>query len=346
VDEWDRWLAAAGVDDIYFTLRYARIWERDEQGRAVGIRHTSERGTVLYPLLQIPLDALTLGEGLCDLRTPYDFGGPLALGPDPEALLAEYAPLHRELARDWKVVSELARLHPFAHRAVPQDATFHAEHSVVDLRGGYDSVSARYHGNQRNFVRVARRAGVEVEIRAAAPPSVTDVFFDMYRETMAALGAAGHYYFLRETVLAVASLDECLLAVARHDHAPVASSLFLRSDRDLFYFLSGSDRRSLPLRPNNLLLDEVARHAIALGCARVHLGGGSPGLRHFKSQIGTSKVPYFVLRRIYQPETYERLRAANGGAESPAFPAYRDALRARATPVSSTTVAVTQEPSR
>jgi hypothetical protein len=322
--QWESWCDRAGLHDVYYRFSYLHVWEEHERARAFGIRLMASSGVVLYPVLLVPLDALPRGSGLCDLRTPYDFGGPLALGDDPADLLALFEKHMAEARRDWRVVSEFCRLHPFAHRALPPDATLHAHNQWVDLSGGYQAAYERYDPKWRNQLRAALRTGIEVEFTAVPSREEVETFFHLYTDTMARVGASEEYAFSRPTIERLLALPESWLATARYQGRPVASAIFLRSVDDLFYFLSASDGASRKYRPNNALLDRAAARASDLGCRRLHLGGGAPGLRHFKAQMGPDTVPYHVLRRIHRPADYSALA---GDPSSPDFPPWRSLLR-------------------
>jgi hypothetical protein len=339
--EWDAWCAAAGIDDIYFRLSYARLWAPYEGARAIGLRLRTDAGVLLYPVLQVPLDALPGGVGRCDLRTAYDFGGPLALGPDAAALHQEFRHALDELSARWRVVTELARLHPlrFAAGSRPTDAALHGENFIINLREGYDAARGAY---QRIFwrnVKRARKRGLVASLHPAPSPSLRATFIQFYWDTMHKLSASAYYFFDRETLTRLMALPEMSLVIVRRPaEAPgeaeptregdvIAAALFLRSADDLFYYLGASDQRALDLRPNNLLFDHVVQHGCTQGLERLHLGGGSPGLRRFKGQMASGTPPYHLLKRVHDPAAYAELCAgAKVDPESGEFPAYRGVL--------------------
>jgi serine/alanine adding enzyme len=80
------------LHDVYFTAAYHLVWQRNGDGVARGAIFESPGGTVLYPFLQRPLDALPfLGNawrGRSDITSAYGYGGPLTSvgGEEPPAL--------------------------------------------------------------------------------------------------------------------------------------------------------------------------------------------------------------------------------------------------------------------
>ncbi len=330
-ETWAAWCDEAALDDIYWDLDYLAIWEREEYGSPVGIRCETDRGTVLYPVVRVPLDELAGGDGRVDVRTAYDFGGPYPVGEAGGQALEAFRPHLEELLADWNAVTEFARLHPLRLEALPEDATFHAENFVADLRAGYEGVEEEYKASFDRNVRKAERNGLEVEIDADPGEREREAFADLYLETMRKVEADPFYFFARETIEALIDLPEMATVTTRSEEAIVASALVLRSANDLFYFLGASDRDYLELRPNNILFDRIIRHAAEAGHEQLHLGGGSPGLRRFKRQMATGTVDYHLLKRVHDREAYGEICEAEGlDPEADAFPPYRSTLLDRA----------------
>ena len=76
------------------------------------------------------------------------------------------------------------------------------------------------------------------------------------------------------------------------------------------------------MKAANFMLDRVIEFGRSVGYRSLHLGGGAPSLRHFKKQIATGTVPYFIARTVHDDHAYARLSdAVTAGA--PEFPAYR-----------------------
>lgn len=327
-ETWTAWCDELELQDTYYTLEYAGIWEEEEGAEAVGIKFDAgEQGTLLYPVMKDPLDYVPGGEGFHDLRTPYDFGGPTAFGSEPKAVQDAFVDAQQELVEQWNVVTEFARLHPYQVTTPPEDAEFHADNIQADLTDGYEQVWDDYHTNQRNRVRSAKDDGVTIELEEGPEPkddANVRAFLDHYYGTMVKVGANPNYFYLPETLQALMNHPSVVLASAYHEDNNIASGMFLCAGDVIFYFLSGSDQDYLDLRPNNLMLDRIVEYGCDQGFARFHLGGGSEGLRHFKSQVGNDRVPYHILNRVHDEEAYEELiEQADLEDDGGQFPAYR-----------------------
>ena len=327
-ETWAAWLAAAEVDDVYYSSRYARIWAQEEHGSFIGIRYESTAGRVLYPLLLVPLDALPAGAGVFEARSPYDFGGPRADSDDSEEVHREFRIALLDWLRSRHVVSEFARLHPLSGGGRPADARPHAENFIVDLTIPYDDLLASQHRRHRRAVRAFARRNGEANVVSQVSPDDTSAFIALYALTMSRVGAGLDYRFTRETLSALMALDEMCLVRAEGENGTCGGALFLRSGSDLFYFL-GASAGDRPPGTNNAIFDAAIHHAQSRGLQTLHLGGGNESLRDFKSQIASGTIPYCVLQRIVDESRYAALCEACGASGSADFPAFRSMLVAQ-----------------
>lgn len=324
-ETWSAWLARAGIDDVYYSAAYARIWAREEHGRFIGIRYESPRGRILYPLLLVPLDALPGGAGLFEARTPYDFGGPWGDGADLQALHGEFRDAMIDWLRSRDVVSEFARIHPLRQGGQPADAKAHADNFVVDLTVPYDQLFSSQHRSHRGAVRTFRRRNHETRWISEISPDDASEFTELYDRTMTRVSASTDYRFDEPTLAALMSLDEMCLVRATREIGVSGAALFLRSGDNLFYYLGASvDDR--PPGTNNAILDTAIRHAQSRGLRTLHLGSGSDSLRDFKSKIATGTVRYSVVQRIIDESRYAALCETCGASEAIYFPAFRAKL--------------------
>ena len=311
---WTRWCEQAGVHDVYYRWEHLQLWADEWNLEPLGVRYVDPDGTVLVPLLRASLDPLPGGDGRCDLRTAYDFGGPLLVGST--ALWSRFEAAWAALLIQLRCVTLFQRIHPF-HTAWPSTAAVHAENHVADLTGGLEAVRGRTYGAWRRDRVKAERAGCTTAVEA--DPAL---FQRLYTTTMDKVGAPAWYRFSRSTLEGLIALPEVTQLVTRGpDGTPLASALSLRSGPRRFYHLAASDPAARGLFPNHHLLDRLLAHAIDDGCSAVHLGGGAPSLSRFKSRVGSHTVPYRIEKRVVDPAAYAALCTATGCQAGP-FPAY------------------------
>jgi len=328
---WHGFCATYGVADPYYSWPYLELWARDEGGQPWGLVWEGPGGAVIYPVVRVPLDALPGGQGRCDIRTPYDFGGPLCVGADPEEALRAFEHAAGPVFERWGVVTEFARLHPFVVRAGHAASTLHAENLIVDLTQDHGAIQAGFGSTCRYNIRMAARRGVTARVEWRPSARDSTAFASLYAETMARLEAPGSYCFSAETLAGLLVIEGVGLIVAEHDGVIVAALCMIRSSGALFYFLASSSLSARRLCANNLLLDAAVREGQRLGLRHLHLGGGAPSLRKFKGHFATGTVPYHLVKRVVDPAAYEGLCRGVGVEPDRGFPAYREWLRARVT---------------
>lgn len=321
---WTQWCADVGVKDVYWSWEHLALLAGEWGATPLGVRWADHGGTILHPVLLVPLDRLAGGAGLFDVRTAYDFGGPRHVGDDGAGTMARFEAAWTDWCRAHGVVTEFLRLHPLALPQRPSWASFHEDHHVVDLARPYDEIRAGYGASWRARLRQAESRGSTAELSDTPGADVVQSFVDTYRAAMDRLDAAFWFRFRDETLRGLLVLPDAWLATVRSaDGRCVAHALLLASGPTLLYHLGCSDPSSLDLRPNQLLFDSVVRFGRDRGFHTFHLGGGSPSLRRFKAGMGSDTVPYYVVRRVVAPDTYAALCAANGvDAGDAAFPAY------------------------
>ena len=142
-----------------------------------------------------------------------------------------------------------------------------------------------------------------------------------------------HNSFFYDCVTCLGS-DHVSLFPLKKDGRTLASAFVLRSNKIAYYHLSGSRNDFLNLRPNHLLIYELALWAKALGCQQLHLGGGFDRVTvSFASRPASlAAVLRSTRKRHLQSQLYRQLCSArdewdpaNGLQPQPTnfFPAYR-----------------------
>lgn len=174
----------------------------------------------------------------------------------------------------------------------------------------------------RRKVRRAEKLGVRVvEDRQA----LAEAMQHLYPLTMARSGASAHYQFSGAT-LACWTLDPGAIAIgAASDSQIEAVAVFPFVGERAEYHVGVADNDSREMTAW-LLWQGMIRLRNA-GVKSLNLGGGvrpGDGLYRFKEWFGGRSASLHVVRQIYQPEAYDRLRLAAGvPADTTWFPAYR-----------------------
>jgi len=182
----------------------------------------------------------------------------------------------------------------------------------MELADGLDAVEARLAPTRRRAIRKAARAGVHVE------PGDGERFLREFMRMHVAVRK--HKYrllaqpagFFAAIARTFAASGGWLPLAAFHRGRCIAATIFLAWGDTLYYRFNTSEFDALPLRPNDLLLWEGIRLAVARGCRRLDLGRSDddqPGLIRFKQQFGAAEREIRLLR--FTPPEYR----AESGAE-------------------------------
>lgn len=260
---------------------------------------------------------------------PFDWGigGPVADGPvDAGHTQAVFA----DLAAHGGVRLTL-RTGPGADAAwehAPAPYVREAYHcSVVDLRGGFDTVwSTGFRGSVRRAVRKAERSNLRVEVDTSG--ALIRDFDRLYRLSVERWAQAQHEPRLlahwrsgRANPLrkfqAVADRfgERCAVWLAYVGSSPAAGLIVLRHGRHAKYWRGAMDADlAAPVRANDLLHKLAIEAACVDGCLDYHMGDSRPGsgLARFKAGFGAREYTgsAFRVERLPLAAAEARLRGA------------------------------------
>ena len=331
---WEAALPASA--SIFGSLGFARVQEQMGAGEARLLVAETGGARVAYPLLLRPLEPLGLGApqgARCDAASP-PFTGPLVFGRLDAGREAELAEAIADALRAAGAVAEFAHLHPWRSRAalagggepdreiVWVDTTLEQERL---LRESYT------HACRKN-VRRAEREGVIV--REAEGDADIEAFHRIYIATMERNRARREYFFGLDYFLAIRRElgAQARFAIAEREGVPLAATLYLHDDEDVYSYLGGADHAHQRLRPTNAVVHATIAWARERGKRRLVLGGGyrsDDGIFRFKASFSPLRATLALGRRVLQPSAYEVLVAAwrsrHGAEPGGYFPAYRAA---------------------
>jgi hypothetical protein len=333
---WERWPSR----EVQAHPEYVRLFARpcDRVVCAIG---EDEGGTILFPLIVRPIAAepwAAPGERRQDAVSPYGYGGPYAFGEGPRDE-AGYWRAHAEWSRQERIVSTFARLSLFRDglASIPGPVEVRAPNVVVPLAGGPEALWRGYDTRVRRWVRVAERAGLEVEVDREGVR--LGAFLSVYSHTMERNGADPWYSFPRaffETIVERLRGHFVLFHALRAGEV-VSSDLVLLSAAHAYYFLGGTHEDAFPLGPNYLLKHRIASWAIGEGKEGYVLGGGyapEDGLYRYKRGFARAgEIPFRVACLVHDERALHELarlraeaaaRAGTAWVPRPGFfPAYR-----------------------
>jgi hypothetical protein len=316
LDDGERWTAAlADVPHGHAHTRgFCRAVQLTSGARTHLYRYEHGRARVVCALAEREVASTV------DVTTPYGFGG-FAMSGDCAGFPAAW----REFARERGWVCGYIALNPvFADAAAfaAEEVRVHNRLYVLDLRQTPEQLWAGLSRNRRRQLRDWEAIGARLELDRSR---LARFLVENFAAFFARRGAGPATDFRRETVAAIAELDDVLLvgagdgeleSVAAFGYTPYAGDGLLAVSRP------GGERHSA-----RLVWWGVERLR-ELGVARLNLGGGvreGDDVAEFKRRFGAAEEPLASLRQVYRPDVYERLCVEAGVSpeRSGWFPPYR-----------------------
>lgn len=278
----------------------------------------------------MPLVVRPLGDGRCDLATPYGYGGPYRCGAGDEERFWDGLDAW---AASVGAVSLFARLPLFDAPPFRGEVFETMPNVVVDLSGTPEDLWQQYDPKVRRGIGRAQRAGFALSIDEEGQN--LDGFLDVYEGTMDRRNALDSYRFGRgffEKLLREMPGSVCFFHASR-DGRIVSSDMVLYGGDTAYLFLSGTDMAAIADMPNYLLKHTIHEWAAARGIKRFVMGGGytkGDGVFYYKSRFSRNGlVPFCVGQRTFD-QAAARALVEGRKSEEPGwqpregfFPAYR-----------------------
>ena len=291
----------------------------------------------------LPLVLREIPGGGIDATSPYGYPGPLVIGPDDPAFLADALRAGVEHLAGHGVVSAFVRLHPLLNAEPPTaigTLVQHGETVSVDLTQPADALWAQTRMNHRRDITRALQLGYVARMDDEWEHLGT--FRDLYRDTMAR-NAAAPWYFFEDAYfdgLRTALGEHLHLCVVEGEGGVAAAGLFGETGGIVEYHLSGTSEAARHVQPTKLMMHFVRGWAKERGNRSLHLGGGVGGradsLLPVQGRLlaAAPPVPHAADRRrrgaLRGPGGRPRPGASTPPTGTGFFPLYRSAVTARA----------------
>lgn len=334
-EQWDVIVRSFQKYDVYWLSGYVKAFKIHgdgepllffyEDGRTRGINVAMKRDVAddKYFKGKIPQNQYY------DFSSPYGYGGWLTEGKETGKMFSAY----EEWCRKNGIISEFVRFHPIVknHTSCERFYRLNQLGEVVhmDLKSP-GIIWENLTGKNRNCIRKAMKNGVK--IYHGRYPEIYEIFRTIYNSTMDKDGADEYYYFKPEFYASVLEdlPQNAQVFYARKDGKVIAASIMLMANGMINYHLSGSLQEYSAFAATNLLLYQTALWGAANGCRTMYLGGGvgsgEDSLFKFKRAFYKGECHHFYIgKKIYDDEKYQKLMNIRGSIETDYFPAYRTA---------------------
>jgi hypothetical protein len=318
-DEWIAILQSFAISDVYYYPGYVSGYNMSGEGIPYLIYYVGDHGMRLaYVVQQLDISQSRAFPGLqsgkyYDWTTPYGYGGPLVEGRNQRDMREFFVALG-EYCQDCQIVSQFIRFHPLLGNHVYfqefSEIRIEKQTVAVDLKN-HDEIWENLDSKNRNMVRKAQKLGIEIILDEDFKN--IDDFCSLYQETMVRNQAHDFFYFPKDYFLNLKKHLGSLIVLfhAMYQGRIIASTMIMRSERYLHYYLSGADHAFMKMAPNNLMLVSIADWGSEQGMVSFHLGGGvmsDDSLFAFKKSFNRNGVlDFHIGANIFCKDAYTYL---------------------------------------
>lgn len=294
-EEWEAVAQQCAFATFFHTPAWSSILCETYAGYEVATWGTTlNSGTRLICPVVVTGKRVPAGAISCESTPLYAYGGPIANGPvdatELEQALRKFIRSKRSQLYFWQMTGNphfpLALGKPFARH---QGSTH-----LIDLRQGLQAIRSGYSKTQKQGVRTAERAGINV--RAGDSLRDWETYYSLYQESIVRWGEVAtskHPWKLFDAarkrqggsvVLWLAELagEACAGAVVLYKH-PIAC-----------YWHGASSQRYAKQMASKLLQDRIIQDACARGLTTYDLlgSGNHEGVAKFKASLGSTCVAF------------------------------------------------------
>ncbi len=333
-EEWKKILKKFKKVDVFYTYDFMKVNCVIEPGYPEAIYYEDENLIFFYPYIRRPLFDLPYVpekyRDYSDITAPYGVGGPLFEG-DVKKIL----PRIKEFFLDTKTVSEFVRFHPLIENYKGFEEFYYLiEISPIVYIDLYDfkeelRILKSFRKGHRADIKYALKKGyVFKEVNTI---NELTMFYKSYIKRMKENKADKRHFFPFEFFESLLNLRETKLYSVIYNDKPVCWAFFLLKKTFATYFISVSVKKSVR-GANHFLIFSVIKEILEKKYRYLSLGGGIKGedsLLTFKRGFSKKEKPYFISRKVYIKEIYEKLvnefiKYKNMKERPKLFPQYRE----------------------
>ncbi len=332
-EQWDAAVRSFRAYDVYWLSGYVKAFHIHGDGDPLLFFHEDgeTRGINVVMKRDIAKDDKFQGilpeNQYFDFATPYGYGGWIIEGEEIEGLFRAYGHWIEKNG----IISEFVRFHPMVknHEACRSFYEVIQLGEVVHMDlSSPEEIWSNITGKNRNMIRKALKN--DIKIYNGRFPEIYEKFRVIYNRTMDKDDAEQYYYFQPEFYTSVLEdlPSNAQIFWAEKDGLIIAASIMVYANGHMNYHLSGSLREYSSLAPTNLLLYKAALWGCANGYKTLYLGGGvgsgEDSLFKFKRAFYKGELCHFFIgKKIFDQQNYERLIIMRGPIDSAFFPKYR-----------------------
>lgn len=311
---WDSYLELFDVEnrDIYFTERYAKLYESKEASAEAFIFEDADR---IYLIPYIKRQISIGGGAFFDFETAYGYGGPLSNCQDRGFIEAAFKKFC-ELAVENNIIAGFIRFHPLIKNQVLVgkgcDVLFDRKTIAMDLRNSEEELWDNHvHRNHRTSIRKAENSGlrfvVDEELRHI------DEFLEIYNKVLDNLNSEDYYRFNKRYYESIKEslVKDSFLGLIYYCDKIISAIIYFQYGVYGHAHLGGSLAEYFNYCPNNFMFYKAALYFKSRGVKYFHFGGGTDGseensLYKFKKRFSKNEFDFYIGKMVVNEDVYRK----------------------------------------
>lgn len=326
--EWNEIIEQLPGKNIYITEEYSRLFEKHFCDEALLFVFGDDKNFIVHPVWKRKIDSKYF-----DVMSPWYHAGPTmkAEAAVQEKLAKEFLAAFHDYCVKNSIVSEFVRFYPVTNNhklfANILEIKKAGDVVIVDTNRTAEEMFNSFSKVCRKNIRRATKSGVKVF--ASTKPEDIQKFFDIYSKSMERKEAEEFYKFSLDFFKDLFNLlkGEAVMLFAEHDSQIIVGNIVLHKYEIAEDYLRGFDPSFSSMRPNNMLVFEMAKWCSKNGCKVMNLGGSHTStdeLFRFKSSFSKKTAEYFVSGVVHNQKVYDLLcKKKENTAGLDYFPLYR-----------------------
>lgn len=324
------------MKDLYFTQSYGQLYESIEGGKCEVYNFQHSLGEILHVYIKKEIPISIDDKLYFEIVTPFAFGGPVIKNcreNNKKELLSEFQKAFKNYCDSTNIICEIVHFHP----AIANAEDFNSFYDVcyigntigTNLSDWENPIQEEFSDSCKKIVFAGLEKGVSYKVTASPynPNYYKDIFFSIVKDDN-----ENNYKLFNKDYLAGCfeiSRKNTVIVEAIYRGRTIGICVNLLFDNILQPQLSATLSKFDYLTPLHIMQYGLANWGKQNGVDIIHNGGGNAlgdedNLYLFKKQFGSLNFKYFLGKKIWNEEIYEKLCKSVGlGIEAEYFPAYR-----------------------
>ncbi len=329
-EQWVSYVKGCVKHDFYHTWHYHSM---DDGGDPFLFIYEEGNDYIAFPLLKREIS----GSHFSDLASVYGYPGPISnrkFEDLDESLMNNFKASFLDFLEKEGNISVFSRLNPFFNQnlLIERFGGIHKNGRTVaiDLTTTIEEQRKKYRKSTLQNIKRAWSYGYI--IKESKNLEDIDLFFDIYTENMARIGAKEQYFFNKKyfTDLIINDEFDCRLLLVYFHNKVICGSIITCTCDIIQSHLVATSSKYLSTSPAKFLTDEISILGRELGMKYYHLGGGygfkEDALFKWKTGFSNLFLEYKSWRYVANKSAYHSLvnkHGVNEDSNIDFFPLYR-----------------------